>query len=265
MHKNYYQILGIERGAESEEIKSAFRRLAFQYHPDHNDNALEQELFMKVKEAYEILGDPHKRIRYDEQLNAEELWDKKYQEKGYNPYEAPASGPGAYPGFDYNNYYPTHEDVDDTPKWITTAAKYLRYVSYITYVMVFITFLDAFLPRNQKSEVLLRITPDVTSYYLLTRENVYKISHLESLPSKGDTLHIYSTLILSQPDKIQYEDEIGRLEVKVANYYHVGFLILGLLTFLGIKIHIDNRDWVFIFCLGVFHIIILLIWLNSFL
>ncbi len=81
-YKNYYEILEIQQGADEEEVRHAFRRLARVYHPDKagNDRAAE-ERFKEINEAYEVLGDTAKRHRYDEFNNtwynspsADEAW-----------------------------------------------------------------------------------------------------------------------------------------------------------------------------------------------
>jgi molecular chaperone DnaJ len=64
--RDYYEILGVERTANDEEIKKAYRRLAMQYHPDRNAGDQEaEEKFKEAAEAYEVLRDPDKRARYD--------------------------------------------------------------------------------------------------------------------------------------------------------------------------------------------------------
>lgn len=64
--KDYYEILGIERGASTEEIKKAYRKLARQYHPDFNkDDAAAGKKFNEIKEAYDVLSDAQKREQYD--------------------------------------------------------------------------------------------------------------------------------------------------------------------------------------------------------
>uniref|UniRef100_UPI0030CA149E DnaJ domain-containing protein n=1 Tax=uncultured Flavobacterium sp. TaxID=165435 RepID=UPI0030CA149E len=66
MKKDFYEILGISKSAPPEEIKKAYRKKAIQYHPDKNpDDAAAEEKFKLAAEAYEILGDPDKRSRYD--------------------------------------------------------------------------------------------------------------------------------------------------------------------------------------------------------
>lgn len=64
--RDYYEILGVPRNASQEEIKSAFRRLARQYHPDVSDAPDAEERFKEINEAYGVLSDPEKRRRYDQ-------------------------------------------------------------------------------------------------------------------------------------------------------------------------------------------------------
>ena len=65
--KDYYQILGVEKNASQDEIKSAYRKLAKKYHPDLNkDNPDAADKFKEVNEAYEVLGDEKKRQNYDQ-------------------------------------------------------------------------------------------------------------------------------------------------------------------------------------------------------
>lgn len=67
MAKDYYQTLGVPRGADEKEIKSAYRKLARKYHPDVNPNDKSAEAkFKEVSEAYDVLSDPDKRKLYDQ-------------------------------------------------------------------------------------------------------------------------------------------------------------------------------------------------------
>jgi molecular chaperone DnaJ len=62
---DYYKTLGVDRKASQEDIKKAYRKLARQYHPDTNKDAGAEERFKQVSEAYDVLGDPDKRKKYD--------------------------------------------------------------------------------------------------------------------------------------------------------------------------------------------------------
>lgn len=63
--KDYYQILGVSRDATDEDIKKAFRKLAFKCHPDYNKDSDAGEKFKEINEAYQVLSDPEKHANYD--------------------------------------------------------------------------------------------------------------------------------------------------------------------------------------------------------
>jgi len=92
--RDYYETLGVDKGASKEEIKRAYRRLAKKYHPDLNkgDPKEAEEKFKEVSEAYEVLSDPQKRVNYD-----------KFGHAGVD------FGPG---GFEWSNFT-RYSDVED--------------------------------------------------------------------------------------------------------------------------------------------------------
>jgi DnaJ-class molecular chaperone len=65
MAKDYYQVLGIAKGATDDEIKKAYRKMALKYHPDKNKEASAEDKFKTVAEAYDVLSDPKKKEIYD--------------------------------------------------------------------------------------------------------------------------------------------------------------------------------------------------------
>jgi len=97
-YKDYYESLGVARTATPEEIKQAFRKLARIHHPDVAKNkAAGEKMFKEINEAYEVLGDPEKRSRYDE-------LGPNWQDVGGDPSAHGRGGPARSrrdPGFEF--------------------------------------------------------------------------------------------------------------------------------------------------------------------
>lgn len=88
--RDYYEILSVERGADDDTIKRAYRKLALQYHPDRNGGDKEAEdKFKEATEAYEVLRNPEKRSAYDR--------------FGHAGVKGGAGGPGGFGGFDFGD------------------------------------------------------------------------------------------------------------------------------------------------------------------
>src|SRR5690349_5857507 len=104
-YKDYYQTLGVSRTASDKEIKSAYRKLARQYHPDVNKDPKATERFKLINEAYEVLSDPKKREKYD-QLGAD--WERIEREQEYaQQYRAQAGQAGAAGYGDFSDFFNT--------------------------------------------------------------------------------------------------------------------------------------------------------------
>lgn len=66
---NHYETLGVRRGCTQDEIRSAYRKMVLQHHPDRSSDPKSKEIFMRVTEAYEVLSDRQKRFLYDQRLS----------------------------------------------------------------------------------------------------------------------------------------------------------------------------------------------------
>ena len=105
---NYYEILGVSINADENEIKSKYRKLAMKYHPDRNpDDKKAEEMFKKVSEAYEILGDKEKRKEYDKKIS------KTGEEKQNSEKKKAGAGGDARKGAEafYRNFSANPQDI----------------------------------------------------------------------------------------------------------------------------------------------------------
>ncbi len=95
-YKDYYKILGVDRDADEQEIKRAYRKLALKYHPDKNpDDQSAEERFKEINEAYEVLGDADKRAKYDQLGSSYRQWERTGGRPGDFDWSQWAGGRGA--------------------------------------------------------------------------------------------------------------------------------------------------------------------------
>ena len=91
--RDYYEVLGLEKGASEDQIKSAFRKMAMKYHPDRNPgDKTAEEKFKEINEAYSVLSDPDKKEKYD-----------RFGFAGVDP-NAAYGGAGGFGGFDGSGF-----------------------------------------------------------------------------------------------------------------------------------------------------------------
>ena len=108
-YKDYYDILGVARDADQDEIKKAYRKLARKYHPDVSKEVSAEDRFKEIGEAYEVLRDPEKRTAYDQlgrnwkqgqDFNPPPGWEGNF---GYGG--AQGGGPGGFGGGSFSDFF----------------------------------------------------------------------------------------------------------------------------------------------------------------
>jgi len=109
-YKDYYKILGVERGATQDDIKRAFRKLARKYHPDVNKQEGAEAKFKEIGEANDVLSDPEKRAAYDQlgkdwqagqEFRPPPGWDAGFEYSGASP----GAAPGGAGGGDFSDFF----------------------------------------------------------------------------------------------------------------------------------------------------------------
>src|ERR1700735_1424718 len=106
---DYYKTLGVERGAEDDDIRKAYRKLARKYHPDLNPgDKSSEDRFKNVQEAYDVLSDPKKRPMYDQYgFYSENGFTGAGPGQGQGGSQARGSQPNMdFSGFDFSDAFP---------------------------------------------------------------------------------------------------------------------------------------------------------------
>ena len=103
MGKDFYKVLGLQKGASDDELKKAYRKMALKYHPDKNKSPGAEEKFKEIAEAYEVLSDPKRREIFD-----------TYGEEGLKRGAGGSQGPGGPGGPGENFTYTYHGDPHET-------------------------------------------------------------------------------------------------------------------------------------------------------
>lgn len=114
--RDYYEVLGVQKGSSKDEIKDAYRKLAMQFHPDRNKDLGAEEKFKEISEAYAVLSDDQKRQTYDQlghsgfdqRYTSEDIFrgadfDSVFRDMGFGDIFRSIFGGGGFGGFEERN------------------------------------------------------------------------------------------------------------------------------------------------------------------
>jgi curved DNA-binding protein CbpA len=232
--KNYYVILGLHIYATHAEIKRAYRKLAFQYHPDRNKSPEAEAIFKEINEAYECLDDPVRKFMYDQmlhnaepQLPVEEAEERKHRDPRYKP-QPKGAAPRAK--------RPTHRE--EILAMMASNLKYAQIISRLTLMFSAILITDFSLPAvKSKVEIVGGSTSDRGTNYKLELDGGKTVGVSREAARnlvKAKAISIYRSAFFSIPLALEDEQTHYRTKVNLSIYGSFIFWpILLLLTSLA--------------------------------
>lgn len=206
--QNYYQILGVSVHASREEIRGAYRKLAVKYHPDRNPDPKAAERIREINIAYDVLGDPDKRRKYD-------LAQAMYHNTGSSSPPAPAHRDPAYRRRTYAP--PPRPPVVSV--WMLRYRKYTYKLSWVAFVFCLILVIDAVIPSRTVQERVIRQTVNSrhslhgVEHFFITILTNYgsRVSFVSSYPGSFEQDRIVSisrTRLLAIPRRVTSSEQI---------------------------------------------------------
>lgn len=138
--KDYYQVLGLHYSATANEIKNKFRKLVVQYHPDKNPSPEAATRIREINEAYDVLGDPDKKIQYDYRRNN-------------LVFEVPAARAHRDPAY-HRARTPRKPTVSSQYVIMQQCMPYITKLIYFSLIFCCFLFVDFILPRIEQEEVI---------------------------------------------------------------------------------------------------------------
>lgn len=193
--KDYYALLRVSRIASEAEIKHAFRRLAILLHPDKNPHPEAPFAFQEINEAYEVLGDPIKKLLYDQMLADEMRIEVAPVIQHPDP---------AYRRSKAKGYKPSPQEPSAGYVIMMKLMPYTNWVTGLGLIISFFIGLDYFLPRKQSDEVLVEWHRRHDIEMITDKGNVFHLLYPQNLRFLQEPeLRIYTSSIFSFIDKIE--------------------------------------------------------------
>ncbi len=233
---DYYQILGVKYSASADEIKRAFRKLAVIYHPDKNPDPAAENIFKNINEAYDVLGDPAKKNKYDLRLLSP--FAEAPAESRTPPHRDPA----------YRSYRPKVHRKSDRERLRDLMTEYMPWANRITWLCFAFSVLiviDYILPSRVNHEKIIETAVRrtysknySTSWWVIKTDGEHTIDlpyefSTHFLP--GKEADVYSSLLFDVSRKVESEGLAIRLKKSI--YGNFIFAPVALLIFSSLGLY----------------------------
>jgi curved DNA-binding protein CbpA len=231
--KNYYFILSLNIYASDAEVKRAYRKLAIQFHPDKNKSPEAEEIFKEVNEAYEVLGDPLRKVIYDQMLKGEQVVEQaqpeppKHRDPRYKPRPQNQQRPRK----------PTHRE--EILSMMALNLRYALMISRLTLLFSVVLIADYSLPPiKSKTEVVNENPSNSGSSYkleLLDGKSVSVSREAARKLRRADQIAIYRSAWFSVPVALEDERTHYRTSIQLSIYGNFIFwpILLMLTSLVG--------------------------------
>jgi len=219
--KDYYQILGITRNADIEEIKRSFRKLAIAYHPDRNPSKGAESFIKEIIEAYEVLENPASRMLYDNLLDSQVPLDT---EKPMRPHRDPR----------YKKRPPDPHYRSEKQEMLDMMKAYMPFalfVSWITLAASIFLACDFFMKPIRQTEVITafarRSYRSESERFATDRGNEFKINRVEAGKfQRGESLIVSYSPWLNVP--LSFESNQNHEVIKIPATLYGNFIFAPL-------------------------------------
>lgn len=233
--KDYYEVLGVGRDASALQIKRAFRQLAIRFHPDRNREANAAEIFKEINEAYEVLGEPEKKISYDNRLRngLEELFGQEPAVRHRDPAYRPKNYSGSRP-------VPASASIYDLMRRYLIFASIFNGMGFIIASIFFIDYMLPYQSHVEKVTDVYRVSArrNSTAYFIVktaSGKEVKLYAEDVGVASGAEKVIIETTPVFSTPMSVSTEDRSASARLAYLYRYLVFFPFgLWISSFVGL-------------------------------
>jgi curved DNA-binding protein CbpA len=248
--KDYYELLRIPRSASDAEIKQAFRRLAILLHPDKNPHPDAPAAFQELNEAYEVLGDPVRRVLYNQMLEPETTIVTQPVFQHRDP---------AYRRKKDPNYKPRKPEPTAGYILMLKLMPLTTWISWIALVLSFFVWLDYALPRQTLQEEVIE-THRTLSHHIMITNKGHSFDILFPLNRnflREPEITVYTSKLFSFLDKIETRSGSFQFTNVPSVFRNFMFGPLVLLVLSTITVLVPKGETKFNLCIAIVIVFVL--------